>query len=940
MKRIRQFFFVLLVIAASGFQQAVAQQMPSIPVDPNVRIGKLSNGLTYYIRKNALPEKRAFFYIAQKVGSIQEEPQQRGLAHFLEHMCFNGTKHFPDNSLVSYLEKIGVKFGENLNAYTSIEETVYNIDNVPVTTPNAIDSCLYILHDWSNDLTLDPKEIDKERGVINEEWRLRRTAMQRIQEAMLPVVMKGSKYEDCMPIGTMDIVMHFKPQVLRDYYEKWYRPDLQGVVVVGDINVDEMEAKIKKIFSDIPAQPNAAKRIYYPVPDNAEPIVFIGQDKELTNSSAVIFIKHEAVPDSLKNSLAYLAKDYLVSMACNMLNARYNEMLQKPNPPFTSAEAFDGEFFVAKTKDALGCGAGLRENEIDKGFGAMYRELLRAKEFGFTQSEYTRARADMLRSMESLYNERDKQESNTYVDKYVRNFLDNEPIPSIEQRYTIMNQLAPNIPVEAINQVFAQMVKDSDIVVMYTAPEKAGLKLPTKEELLDVMSKVRAEKLTAYVDKVSNEPLIAVKPKAGKVLSVKKNPLMGTTEMTLSNGAKVVFKKTDFKKDEITVNAVSKGGSSLFPDNDVVDIKQLSEVAGLGGIGKFSTVDLQKVLAGKMASVSASVGLTTESVNASCSPKDAETMMQLIYLTFTSPRKDLDAFNSYKTRLKADLKNQAMEPMTALQDTLMKAVYGNNPRAARMKENMVDKIDYDKILSMYKNRFCDASDFTFFFVGNADPDTLKPLIEQYIASLPAIHRTETYKKMMYMRKGVYSNEFLKKQQTPTSNIFMMVSGAEPYTLKNVLLSSMLGQILDIVYTKTIREDAGAAYSVSSSGSISSYPTPLSSLQIFFPTAPEKKALAMKLTKEGIEGIIKNGPDVKDLNKVKEFMLKNHAERLKQNSYWMGVLVEKWDTGLDTSKGYEDMVKSITVKDIQAFAAGLYRQNNFITVSMTSLADKK
>jgi len=939
MKQLKQSLFVVLVMVLCCFQQVAAQQMPPIPTDPNVRIGKLSNGLTYYIRKNNLPEKRAFFYIAQKVGSILEEPQQRGLAHFLEHMCFNGTKHFPDDGLKQYLEKIGVKFGENLNAYTSIEETVYNIDNVPVTTPGAIDSCLYILHDWSNDLTLDPKEIDKERGVINEEWRMRRSAQQRVQEAMIPVVMKGCKYEDCMPIGTMDVVMHFKPQVLRDYYEKWYRPDLQGVIVVGDVNVDEIEAKIKKIFADIPAQPNAAKRIYYPVPDNKEPIVFIGQDKELTSISSLVYFKHEAVPDSAKTSMAYLLKDYATSMMASMLSARFDEILHQSNPPFTAAEAFDGNFFVAKTKGAFTGYVGCKEGEIENGISALLREIFRAKKFGFTESEYTRARADYLRSVESLYNEREKQESDKYVSQYVRNFLDNEPIPSIEQEYAIVNQIAPKIPVTLINQLIPEMISDSDMVVILTAPEKAGLKLPTKEELLNIVNNVKAENITAYVDKVSNEPLMAAKPAKGKVIATKKNPLMGTTEMTLSNGAKVVIKKTDFKKDEISMQAVSKGGSSLFSEKDIIDIKNMGSVIGLGGIGKFSTVDLQKVLAGKKAEASASVSLTTENVAASCSPKDLETMMQLVYLTFTAPRKDIDAFNSYKTRLKAALKNQELRPEMALTDTLMKAIYNNNPRAMRMRENMVDKINYDKILSMYKDRFKDASDFTFFFVGNVDADSLKPMLEQYIASLPAIHRVETYKKTMFMRNGIYNNNFIKTQETPKSTIVMLLSGAAKYDMKNSMLADITGQILDIVYTQTIREDAGAAYSVGVSGSLDYYPNAHAIFEIGFPTDPAKKDKAMKLVDEGLNNLIKNGPAQKDLDKVREFKLKKHAEDMKENSYWMSILVNQWQTGLDFSKNYDTTLKSITTKDVQNFVSIICKQNNRILVTMTSPAKK-
>lgn len=939
MRHLKQIYCLIVLLVACSFQQLFAQQMPPLPIDQTVRIGKLSNGLTYYIRKNTLPEKRVFFYIAQKVGSIQEEPQQRGLAHFLEHMCFNGTKHFPGEGLRQYLEKIGVKFGENLNAYTSIEETVYNIDNVPVTVPGAIDSCLWILHDWSNDLTLDPGEIDKERGVINEEWRMRSSAQQRIQQKAEPIVMAGSKYADASPIGSMDVVMHFKPQVLRDYYEKWYRPDLQAVVVVGDINVDEIEAKIKKIFNDIPAQPNAAKRTYYPVPDNKEPIVFIGQDKELTNTASMIFFKHDAVPDSLKSNMQYLLMQYMDEMAGNMLSDRYSEILHKENPPFIGADAGDGNFYTAKTKGAFIGYVACRENEVERGVSSMLREIYRVKQHGFTASEYTRARADYMRQIESLYNERDKQESSKYVSRFVRNFLDNEPNMSIEQEYALATQLAPKIPVEAINKYIPELISDSNMVVILQAPEKAGIKIPTKDQLLKVINDVKAEKTTAYVDKVSNEPLMTAKPKAGKIVSTKQNPTFGTTELTLSNGAKVIIKKTDFKKDEIRMIAMSKGGTSLFSDKNMINIKTLNDVSGIGGIGKFSTVDLQKVLAGKMASAGANIGFGTESVSASCSPKDVETMMQLTYLTFTAPRKDVVAFDSYKTRLKAQLKNQELNPNLALSDTIRKALYMNSPRSMRLKENMVDKINYDQILNMYKSRYADASDFTFFIVGNADVNTLKPYIEQYIASLPSLHKKESAKPSMLMRTGVYTNEFTKVQETPKSMIICLYSAAMPYNLKNNLMTSILGQVLDIVYTKTIREDAGAAYSVGVQGSLDFFPKQQALLEISFPTAPEKKDLAMKLTKEGLEDLIAKGPEAATLNKVKEFMLKKHAESIKENSYWLGALAEQWLTGVNISNGYEALVKSITAKDIQNFASTLYKQNNRIIITMTSPAKK-
>ena len=733
MKHLLRNLWMVALIVCCNFQQVSAQQMPPIPVDKNVRIGKLDNGLTYYIRKNNLPANRADFYIAQKVGSIQEEANQRGLAHFLEHMCFNGTTHFPGDALKQYLERIGVKFGENLNAYTSIDETVYNISNVPVTTPGAIDSCLLILHDWSNDLTLDPKEIDKERGVINEEWRTRMSAIQRFQEKMLPIMFEGTKYAHCFPIGTMDVVMNFKPQTLRDYYEKWYRPDLQGIVVVGDVDVDAIEAQIKKIFSDIPAQPNGAKREYYPVNDNKDPIVIVYQDKEQPNIQAIIFNKHEAIPDDQKGNMGYLIQNYAANLITNMLNARLNELAQTANPPYIYAGAYDANFFVAKTKGAFTGVVVCKEDAIENGIETLLRETERARQFGFTETEYNRARAEYLRHLESAYNERDKRKNEEYVNEYVRHFLDNEPIPGIENEYTIINQIAPAIPVTALNQMMQELVTDSNQVVAILGPQKEGLKMPSENAIKQILKDIKAEKLTAYVDKVSDEPLMKAAPKGGKIVSETTDDAFGTTMMTLSNGVKVIIKKTDFKADEIRMKGVSLGGSSLFPDSEIININGLDAV-GVGGLGNFSAVDLEKVLAGKKASVSYGIGDKTEAVNGSCSPKDFETMMQLTYLTFTAPRRDNDAFASYKNRNKAALQNMEMNPQVAFSDSVQAGIYMKHPRKVRIKADMIDKMDYDKILSMYNDRFKDASDFTFIFVGNADVEQMKPLIEEYLAA--------------------------------------------------------------------------------------------------------------------------------------------------------------------------------------------------------------
>ncbi len=926
---------VVLLLIGSSFQQAFAQQMPPIPVDQNVRIGVLPNGLTYYIRKNALPENRADFYIAQKVGSIQEEQNQLGLAHFLEHMCFNGTTNFPGDGLKQYLEKIGVKFGENLNAYTSVDETVYNISNVPVTVPGAIDSCLLILHDWSNDLELKEAEIDKERGVINEEWRTRMSAGQRLMERSLPQMYPGTKYATCFPIGTMDVVMNFPYQTLRDYYETWYRPDLQGIVVVGDINPDEIEQKIKTMFSDIPAQPNAKERVYYNVDNNKEPIIIIEQDKEQQYIQAMFFNKHETTPREAKTNLGYLVEDYATSVISTMINARFNELLQTANPPYIYAGAEDGDFFVAKTKAAFMGVVICKEDNIEGGIGTLVTEIERAKEFGFTDSEYTRARAEYLRNLESAYNERDKRKNDSYVNEYVRHFLDNEPIPGIENEYAIMNQIAPNIPVAVINQVMQTLVSDSNQVLTVFAPEKEGLKLPSKASLADLIMNINKEELTPYVDNVSDEPLMSEAPKGGTIVSEKALPMFGATELTLSNGVKVIVKDTDFKADEIRMKGVSMGGTSLFPNSEIININALDAIAG-GGLGNFSAVELEKVLAGKKASVSYFIGDKTEGVRGNCSPKDLETMLQLTYLTFTAPRRDEDAFSSYKNRNKAALQNLEMNPRSALNDSLKVAFYANHPRAITMKADMIDQISYDKLLEMYTNRFEDASDFTFILVGNVDLATDKNMIAEYLGALPVTNRKESFKdNKMNIRKGQYQNVFERKQETPKATNLILYSGKCAYTERNEILANITKQILDLIYTEKVREDEGGTYGVGVGASLNRYPNPEIMIQIYFDTAPSKRAKLMDIIFKETNALAKNGPSETDLNKVKEFMLKKHAENLKENGYWLNMIDEYVTTNVDMMKNYTDIVNSITPKDVQKFLQSILKQKNVIELGMIS-----
>ena len=940
----KHLFHSLLAVAfvlCAGFQQAVAQQMqfPPLPVDKNVRIGQLDNGLTYYIRHNKLPENRAEFYIAQKVGSILEEPQQRGLAHFLEHMAFNGTKNFPGDDkglgVIPWCETVGIKFGTNLNAYTSIDETVYNISNAPIDRTGVLDSCLLILHDWSNYILLKDDEIDKERGVIREEWRSRNSGMLRVYTDLLPTIYQGDKYADCMPIGSIDVINNFPYKDIRDYYHKWYRPDLQGIVIVGDIDVDTVEAKLKAVFADVQKPVNPAERTYYPVTDNKEPIVAIGTDKEVDDPSIEIYFKQDATPDSEKNNVGYLASQYMTSMISSMLNARLSELVQSANPPFTRASSYYSDFFVAKTKEAFALSASSKADGIETALKTLLQETERARRFGFTESEYARARANYLQSLESAYNEREKTKHGSYVREYVQNFLNGEPIPGIEAEYAMMNQLAPNIPLQAMNMVMQQLVPDSNQVVIIAGPAKEGLKYPTKEEVINLLKGMKDLDLQAYVDKVSDEPLMKEAPKGGKIISEKEGDIYGSTKLVLSNGVTVYVKKTDFKADEIRMKGTSLGGKSIFPDKDALNFAVMDNVIAVGGLGNFSQVDLTKVLAGKKVSVNAGLGATTENVFGTCSPKDFETMMQLTYLTFTAPRKDAEAFESFKNRMKAQLESAQANPLSSINDSLQKAMYNNHPRVVMMKPEMVDQIDYDRILEMYYDRFKDASDFTFYFVGNIDLETAKPLIAEYLGALPAINRKETFKDTkMSIRKGVYKNEYAKEQQTPTATIVFLYSGKAPYTLKNDILLSFATQVLDMVYTEEVREKEGGTYGVNCFGDLQKYPKEQLLLQIVFQTDPAKKDKLAGIVVDELKKLAAEGPSDVHLQKVKEYMLKKYADNQKENGYWMNNLNDYFYYGMDMTEGYTDIVNSITAKDIQKFVSDLLKQGNEIEVTMT------
>jgi len=936
MKQSYLLFASLLLLFGTAILQA--QQMPPIPVDPLVRIGKLENGLTYFIRENKLPENRADFYIVQKVGSILEEESQRGLAHFLEHMAFNGSTNFPSGDegrdMKSYLETIGVKFGTNLNAGTGMDETIYNIKDVPVTTAGAVESCLLILHDWSNALLLRDKDIEKERKIIHEEWRTRSDASQRIIESVAPAIFQDSKYAHRMPIGLMSVVDNFAPEVLRDYYHKWYRPDLQAIIVVGDINTDEIEGRIKDIFSKIALPEKPAERLYEEVPDNEEPIVAVAVDKELPMNNIMVAYKRNQIPGERKNGMDYLMMDFATEMIGKMLNDRLQEMLQKSDVPFAFAAVRNGAYFGVGTKDALQLIGVAKPAQADATIATLMRETRRARDFGFTAGEYERAKADYLSNLEKLYNERDKQLNNFYVQQYVARFLKQEPIPSVEDRYNTMNQLLPHLPLAVINQMIQQIVTDKNRMVVLMGNEQEKESYPSEAAIGELIQTVDNETLTAYEDNSVSEPLLTALPAKGGILKEETNADKGITKWTLSNGARVIVKPTEFKQDEILLHGFAMGGASLLDDRFTPEIKLMEDVATVGGLGKFSVTDLKKNLSGKKAEVNLKVAPFNEQVSGSSNVRDLEVMMQLLYLNFTDVRKDAEAYKSMSGRLKGVLPTLTGNPDFVFADSLMSTMYLGNPRFLMPTVEEIDAVDYDRLLSLYSSRFSNAGNFTFTFVGNISPEELKPLAEQYIASLPGTADGGEQPKVISTRKGAFNNHFSMPMETPKASTAIVYTGDMPYTPENIIKLNALAEIFRMEFTGKIREEEGGTYGVRVHQEAEKLPKEGFTLQFQFDSDPGRRTALTDVMNSVISHIQMMGPDAGKLQKVKEYMVKQHTDNLKENSYALQNTWQYYVHSIDLEKDYLKQVNMLTESSLQQFAQQLFGQGNRVEVSMS------
>ena len=880
------FTFILLIFSFSLFAQFDAA-LP-IPLDANVRIGKLPNGLTYYIRHNARPEKRVELRLVVNTGSILEDEDQLGLAHFMEHMNFNGTRRFPKNELVSYLQSIGVEFGADLNAYTGFDETVYILP-VPTDKPGLVDKGLQILEDWAHNATLDSVEIEKERGVVIEEWRLGRGAEERMMRQTLPIQYYGSRYVNRLPIGTKESLEKFTHNALKRFYKDWYRPDNQAIIVVGDIDVNEMEEKIREYFGDMPAATNPRKREEFPVPDHNEILTVVAKDKEAAFPIVEIMFKKDKQPETTVADYARFVNQQLFT---SMLNSRFQELMLSPNPPFIGAGSYYGGTY-ARTKDAYQLFANVSDTGMARAIAVMLEENRRVLLYGFTDAELERQKNQLLASYERAFNERTKNESARFVDEYVNHFLQNEPTPGIEWEYNFVKQYLPSVTKEEINKLAAQWLTKNNMVVTANAPDKEGIKIPTAEEVKAIVNAVETATLKPYEEKaVAAELMDKTKLRSGKVVQQLKNAKLGTTTLKFSNGATVVLKPTDFKNDEIVLRGFSKGGHSLVGNADFYSAQYAAQIVQQSGVGNFSAADLSKILKGKNTNLNTTINYLTESVNGNTTPKNVETLLQLLHLYFTSPRKDSSAFVSFVTRQKQLFQYLLADPQNYFYGELQKILTQNHPRGAQLpKPENLDKIDLTKAINIYKQRFANAGDFTFFMVGAFDVKEITPLLEKYIGSLPSKPVKENFKDLGIRPPAKALDSAIKKGTEPQSQVNIIFAGDAKYNSKEAYALASLGEVLSIKLVEQLREELGGVYGVGASGTMAKNPHGAYTFYIGFPCAPEKVDTLTKAALKEVQNIQKNGVSKEDLEKVKEQQRRKLEVEIKQNQFWVNNLYD-------------------------------------------------
>jgi zinc protease len=909
------------IVATLLYLVPVSAQTSSdkVPFDPNVRYGKLSNGFTYYVLKNQEPKERASFYIVQNVGAILENDDQDGLAHFLEHMAFNGTKNFPDKALLKYLEQYGVTFGRNINAGTGVEQTIYMLTDVPSTKQGLLDSALLIIYDWADGISLIDTEIDKERGVIREEWRTYQSGSMRLNKESMKFVYKGSKYAHRDIIGNIDVINNFKYQTIKDFYYDWYRNDLQAVVVVGDFDAEKMEQNIKNLFGKLEATKNPKAREYYDIPNNTEPIIGILTDPEETNISFNFYIKHKAVAFEEKN-LGYFRSNLISQLYSEMMRNRISELLQKGTPPFING--FIGYSGLVPKVNAYRVNGTLKPDNIAGGIVALLAENERVKRHGFQQSELERAKLSLLSRKESQFKERKKMRNDMLVYAYIGHFLRNEPAPGIENDFKLSSALVPGIQLDELNKLAKEWNTDENIVMVLTGPKKEGLVYPSENELLALQKSMKTLDIKPYEDKVMAEPLVKDIKIKGKVVSEKVYKDFGATEWTLQNGAKVVIKQTDFKDNEINLRAISKGGLSLYSDEDMPSANFASAFIGSYGLGNFDAANLTKFLTGKVARLSASVSDLQEGFTGSSSVKDFETLLQLLYSNFEQKRIDKDAFEALKGRYMAFAKNMSANIDNVFNDSVQYALTSHSKRTILFNAENLEKVNFETVNKIYKERFADAADFTFVFVGNIDPATAKPLIEKYIGGITPLNRKENWKDRgdSYPKKNVV-NHFKREMQTPKATVFINFKGNMKFDFTNRTLLSTVIQLLNKKYIERVREDEGGTYGVRVYPQIVKFPREEFSIVVQFDTDPAKAEKLKGIIYQEVDKLHKGEINAVHLKEAREYLLKQREEQLRDNNFWISTLINFYSNNenIFATGDYSKLVNAISEKQITDFA---------------------
>jgi zinc protease len=928
---------VLLLLAIQALPQTFDLK-EKIPFDPSVSKGVLSNGLTYYVKSNSTPKNRAELMMVVSAGSVEEDADQLGLAHFCEHMSFNGTKNFPKNELIKYFESIGMEFGPEINAYTSFDETVYML-KVPLDKEEYIQKGLQVLYDWACQVTDSDTEVNKERGVIHEEWRSGRGAQERMMNKWLPVFLHNSKYAERLPIGKMEIVDNCKPEVLRRFRSDWYRPDLEAIIVVGDFDQKKMVSMIREKFAAVPKKLNERKEETFPIPGHKETLIKIVTDKEATNSSASFYIKHPMIIDETVGGY----RDLIIHSLYNqMINERLSELTQEANPPFVTAQSGYGG--LIGPSDVYSSTTIAHPGKITTGLRALLIENERVRKYGFTESELNRTKSALLKSMETAYNERDKRESMDRAEEYSRNFLmRKEPVPGIEKEYDYYKAFMPDIKLEEVNVLAKKWITDDNRVVVITAPEKPGISVPKEEEIRSLLAELQKMDITPYKDVTSNEPLMKTIPLPGKIVSEKKIPEVDAVELTLSNGSKVVLKHTDFKDDEILFNAYSLGGTSLYPQSDDVSASFASIIMDNSGIADFNLIALQKMLAGKEVSVAPFINMLTQGFDGSSNISDLETLLQLVHLYFTNPRFDENAFSSYISKMRSQLDNKEVSPERSFSDTLRVVSANYHRRMRPLTKEMLDEAKFPRIESIAKERFSNPGEFIYFFVGNIDTANIKPMIEKYLASLPSNGKTEHWKDLGIRKPNGVVEKTVLKGTEPKSIQYIIFHGLINYSTKDLIELDALSKILTTRLLESIREDKSSVYYIGAEPGFNRWPEPEYTITIYYGTSPEKLKELKESVFSTISDLIKNGPKQEEVDKAREKIKRERETQLRENTFWEATLKSYYLNRNGDFKAFTEfgpVVEHLSPDALKVAATHLFDFKNFISVALKPEAGVK